>query len=186
MSCFLAMAFTGREAIAQRFTLGVGAQLIPISLETPDAGEAVRIGLVPILEVEASRYLAFGAYAPFTVLRAGDAEDASTGAESLFGLTASARLPHVDAKTGRELLLHLTVRGGFATVDARAGPFLGAGVGAQLTWLDRGLGVLAELGVSRLVVPKGSEDVERFLVGLTLGVLFRMGGERWDVDRTAS
>lgn len=144
------------------------------------------MGLLPILEVEASRYLAFGAYAPFTVLRTGDAADASSGAESLFGLTASFRLPFVDLDAHRELLLHATLRGGFATVDARAGPFLGLGLGAQLTWLERGMGVLGELGVSRLVVPKGGDDVERILIGLTIGLLFRMGGERWDVDRTAS
>jgi hypothetical protein len=182
-----ALIFVPARAQAVRFTLGLATDFTPVVIESirpPDAGTPIRLGLLPVIEVEPAPWISFGAYFPFTVLRTGEGSDATTGAESVFGFTMSLRSVHLDRgpepdEKGREWMLYGTARGGFATVQGRAGPFLGAGAGYALTWLDTGRGFFVELngGHSHVSLPQGTDD--RWLFGLTLGVVFRLGGETW-------
>jgi hypothetical protein len=153
-----------------------------------------RFGLLPIIDFEPIPYLSIGTYTPFTLVRAGGSNiSSSSGAESVFGLQVSGRYPIWRDEAPEELLLYGTLRGGFGTVEARAGPFIGVAAGVAVTWLSSGAGLFAELGLGRLVVSELSGDseqdgspggvfVDRWFLGLTLGFVFRLGGERWAVD----
>ncbi|MCK6550568.1 hypothetical protein L6R52_32320 [Myxococcota bacterium] len=183
----LAIALVGasaRDAAAVRFALGVATDLTPIVVDParpPDAAAPVLFGFRPVLEVEANEYFSVGAYAPFTVYRSASTGAASSGAESVFGLTLSGRYPVLRDRGPEELMFYGTLRGGFGTVDGRAGPFVGGALGAAATWLDTGRGLFAELSVSRLDVAglEGTADVERTSIGLSVGLVFRLGGEGW-------
>ncbi len=176
-----------REAHAVRFALGVATDLTPIVLDPSRSGDMdapVLWGFRPVLDLELNHYLSFGAYPPFTLYRGGGA---SSGAESVFGLGASFRYPVLNDTAPEEMLLYATLRGGFGTVDGRAGPFYGGALGLSVTWLDTGRGLFGELGLSRLHV-EGLEDafdVDRTMIGLSIGVLFHLGGEDWRIGRKA-
>lgn len=172
-------------AHALRFTLGLETSLTPL---VTDAGELapLRLGLRPVLDVELSRAFAVGAYTPFTYYSAG--ESSGTGADSIFGLGVSGRYPILRAEAPEEVLLYATARGGLGTVDGRAGAFLGLALGVTATWLDVGRGGFVELSVGRVGIAEGDLDrpfpaVERWLVGLSVGFVFRLGGEDWRLPR---
>ena len=177
------------DARAVRFSLGLCGGVTPIVLD-PDqptgAPYRMRLGLRPVLDVELHPSFAVETYAPFTVLRVGEGDGAaSSGAESVFGLGLSGRYRTVSADK-IEQLYYLTARGGFATVTGRAGPYLGVGLGFARTWLDTGRGFFLELDGGRVFVAGkaalgDAADTERWLVGLSAGVVFRLGGERWDL-----
>lgn len=174
------------DARAVRFSLGVATDLTPLALDpaVDGSGATFRFGFRPVLEVEASHYLSFGAYAPFTIYRAQTGGGAaSSGAESVFGVTVSGRYPLHRLEAPEELLLYATLRGGFGTVDGRAGPFYGGALGASATWLGTGRGVFAELQASQLDIGglSGLAPVDRFTIGISLGVVFRLGGEDWNL-----
>lgn len=180
------------RADAVRWTLGVATELTPVVVDPgrPDGlGAPFRLGVRPVVDLEINRYLAFGAYAPFVVLRAGEGGGAaSTGAESVFGLAAYGRYPVLYREAPEELLLYGTARGGFGTIAGRAGPFVGLALGASLTWLDTGRGVFMELGgghvaVNDAAVEGGQRDVTRTTLTFSVGVVFRLGGESWLVTR---
>jgi hypothetical protein len=173
------------DAHALRFTLGLETSLTPL---VTDAGELapLRLGLRPVLDVEVSRTFAVGAYTPFTYYSAG--ASSGTGADSIFGLGVSGRYPILRADAPEEVLLYATARGGLGTVDGRAGAFLGVALGVTATWLDVGRGGFVELSVGRVGIAEGGVDrpfpaVERWLVGLSLGFVFRLGGEDWRLPR---
>jgi hypothetical protein len=177
-----------RPAEAVRFGLGVATELTPLVIDrvqTENGQSPVRLGFRPVLEVELSHYLSFGTYAPFTVFRSGESEgSASSGAESVFGLTASGRIPFFRDAPPEEILAYLTARGGFSTINGRAGPFLGAALGSSVTWLETGRGFFVEIGLSHADVsgvPIGSSRVhlDRFLITFAAGVVFHLGGEDW-------
>ena len=181
------------SAEAVRFSLGLATELVPIVVDGSALTESsTRLGLLPIIEFEPIPYLSIGTYTPFTLVRVGGSNiSSSSGAESVFGLQISGRYPIWRDTSPEELLLYGTLRGGFGTVDARAGPFFGLAAGAAVTWLDSGAGLFAELGLGRLVVSELSSSaveidagvfVDRWFVGLTLGFVFRLGGERWAID----
>ena len=134
---------------------------------------------------EVAPWLAFDAYAPFTLFRTGGGGPASSGAESIFGVGASGRYRLVtDARI--EHLIYGTVRGGFTTQDGSVGPFVGMALGTAMTWLGTGRGWFAELEANHLQIGAGSEDVtrpalDRWVIGVTLGLVFRLGGETWDL-----
>lgn len=174
-----------REASALRFTLGLESGLTPLVLDPdPEAGGgSVRLSLRPVLEVETSRSFSIGTYTPFTLLRAGGA---ATGAESVFAIQLSLRHAVLSAGAPEELLWYATVRGGFGTSDGRAGAFAGGALGAALTWLETGRGVFAELHAGHVGIAEGDVDrpfpgVDRWLFGVSIGVVFRLGGESWDL-----
>lgn len=182
-------------ASAVRFTLGLAGELIPIVADGADrTSSSTRFGLLPVIDFEPIPYLAIGTYTPFTLVRAGGSSiSSSSGAESVFGLQVSGRYPIWRDEGPEELLLYGTLRGGFGTVEARAGPFLGIAGGVAATWTQSGAGLFAELGLGRLVVSELSGDepsgvpvsgvfVDRWFVGLTLGFVFRLGGERWALE----
>lgn len=180
------------SAEAVRFTLGFAGELVPIVIDGAERFESsTRLGLLPIIDFEPIPYLAIGTYTPFTLVRVGGSSiSSSSGAESIFGLQVSGRYPIWRDTSPEEVLLYGTLRGGFGTVDARAGPFVGVAAGAAVTWLDSGAGLFAELGLGRLIIselsggglnPDGS-FVDRWFMGLTLGFVFRLGGERWAID----
>lgn len=183
------------SAEAVRFTLGVAADLVPVVVDGAErTASGTRFGLLPIIDFEPIPYLAIGTYTPFTLARAGGSNiSSSSGAESVFGLQVSARYPIWRDAGPEELLLYGTLRGGFGTVEARAGPFLGVAAGVAATWSPSGAGLFAELGLGRLVVSELSGDaapgeadsgvfVDRWFIGLTVGFVFRLGGERWAID----
>lgn len=180
-----ALLLPATNAHALRFTLGLETSLTPL---VTDAGELapLRLGLRPVLDVEVSRTFAVGAYTPFTYYSAG--ESSGTGADSIFGLGLSGRYPILRADAPEEVLLYATARGGLGTVDGRAGAFLGVALGVTATWLDVGRGGFVELSVGRVGIAEGGVDrpfpaVERWLVGLSLGFVFRLGGEDWRLPR---
>ncbi len=171
-----------------RFGLGVATEFTPIVIDrvqTENGQSPVRLGFRPVLEVEASHYLAFGAYAPFTVFRSGESEgSASSGAESVFGLTVSGRVPFFRDTPPEEILVYATGRGGFSTINGRAGPFLGGALGTSVTWLETGRGFFVEAGLSHADVsgvPIGMDRVHlnRFLISFAAGIVFHLGGEDW-------
>lgn len=183
------------HAHAVRFTLGLAGDLVPIVVDGAErTSSATRFGLLPVIDFEPIPYLAIGTYTPFTLVRAGGSSiSSSSGAESVFGLQVSGRYPIWRDEGPQELLLYGTLRGGFGTVEARAGPFLGLAAGVAATWTPSGAGLFAELGLGRLVVSELSGDeavgepvsgvfVDRWFIGLTLGFVFRLGGERWAID----
>jgi hypothetical protein len=176
------------EAHAVRFGLGVASEVTPLVIDAGSSvtsGSGVRLGFRPVLEVEANYYLSFGAYAPFTVYRTGDSEGAaSSGAESVFGVSASGRIPFLRDSPPEEFLAYATARGGFSTINGRAGPFLGAALGLSVTWLSTGRGFFAEVGLSHAHVsdvPIGEvrADLNRYLVSFSVGLVFHLGGEDW-------
>ena len=170
-----------------RFALGVAGDVTPAVLDAADAIDdpyTLRLGLRPVLDVEVLPWLAFDAYAPFTLLRVGGdvGGAASSGAESVFGIGASGRYRTVAGDVER--LLYGTVRGGFSVVEGTAGPFVGLSAGAAWTWLDTGRGVFAAVDVGHVGISGRNgikRVVDRWLVGLSLGVVFRLGGTRWDL-----
>jgi hypothetical protein len=187
-AALLLLALYPRPAEAVRFGLGVATELTPIVIDrvqTENGSSPVRLGFRPVLEVEVNHYLSFGAYAPFTVFRSGESEgSASSGAESVFGLTTSGRVPFFRETAPEEILAYVTGRGGFSTINGRAGPFLGAALGASATWLETGRGVFAEVGLSHADVtgvPVGTERVHlnRFFISFAVGLVFHLGGEDW-------
>lgn len=176
------------DAAAARFALGVATDFTPIVIDTsrvPERGPVLRLGFRPVLDVELSRFFAFGAFAPFTVYRTSGSGAASSGAESIFGLTISGRYPILREHSPEEILAYGSLRGGFGTVYGRAGPFVGGALGVAATWLGNGGSLFAELGVNRVVI-SGVErvrDVERTLFLLSIGIAFRLGGEGWTSSR---
>lgn len=187
LSIAVLLALAPQSAHAIRFSLGVATDLTPLVVDPArdESGSAFRLGFRPVLEVEANHYLSFGAYAPFTVYRADSDSVASSGAESVFGVTGSVRYPLFREEAPEELLVYGTLRGGFGTVDGRAGPFYGGALGFAATWLGTGRALFAELNLSKLSVAglEGQNDVDRFAIGISLGLLFRLGGEEWNVGR---
>jgi hypothetical protein len=181
-----------KEASAIRWTLGVATQLVPVVVDPDrpdDRGLPFRIGVRPVVDLELARAFAIGVYAPFTVFRSGEGDGAAaSGAEAVFGLNANVRYPIVRAEAPEEILLFGSIRGGFGTLEGRAGPYYGASIGSELTWLDTGRGLFAELEVGRFSVDgvsQGGDDgtLQRTTVGLTIGFLFRFGGEAWKLER---
>ncbi len=188
----LALLAIPSRADAIRWTLGVASELTPLVFDPArDQRAAFRLGFRPVLEFEPARWLSFEAYAPFVVYRTKEGDDtgaASSGAESVFGVSVAGRYPWIRDTPPEEVLFFLRARGGFATVSGKAGPFYGGALGSAVTWLDTGRGLFFEIDVARVTVagvPSGStfERVERLTVGLTIGVVFRLGGEEWQIDR---
>ncbi|MFO0727696.1 MAG: hypothetical protein U1E65_28210 [Myxococcota bacterium] len=184
----LALSAVEPSAHAIRFSLGVETGLTPITIDAAPAGatttDAFRLELRPVLDVELSRSFAFGVYTPFTLLRG---NEVGTGAESVFALGASLRKALISADAPEEILLYGTLRGGLGTSEGRAGLYLGAAIGASATWLDVGRGIFAELGAGHIGIARGSEDrpfpaVDRWLFTLSVGFVFRLGGEEWRVE----
>jgi hypothetical protein len=173
-----------QRAEAVRFTLGLESALTPVVVDSVDVGAGnVRIGLRPVLDMEVSRAFAFGVYTPFVLVRAG--ANAGTGSESVFAAQLSLRLPYLSAEGPEETLWYATLRGGFGTADGRAGLYLGGALGGAFTWLESGRGLFAELHAGHIGIPAGGSDrpfpeVDRWLVGLSIGVVFRLGGEGWE------
>ncbi len=168
------------DAHALRFSLGLESGFTPLVTDGGDLAP-LRLQLRPVLDVELARHFAFGAYTPFTVFSAGDS---GTGADSIFAIGVSGRYPIVRAEAPQELLLYVTARGGLGTVDGRAGTFFGGALGFAATWLDVGRGAFAELSVGRVGIGAGDVDrpfpeVERWMFGLSVGFVFRLGGEDW-------
>jgi hypothetical protein len=183
----LGVLIVPNTAHAIRFGLGVASEVTPLVFDVGNTQNAstFRLGFRPVLDVEANHYLSFGAYAPFTVYRTGDAEGAaSSGAESVFGVSASGRVPFLRDTAPEEILAYGTARGGFSTINGRAGPFLGAALGVSVTWLSTGRGLFAELSLSHARVsnvPIGDtrEELNRYLVSISIGFVFHLGGEDW-------
>jgi hypothetical protein len=192
-----------REAAAVRFTLGVATLFDPVIVESnrpAGSGFETHLGFQPVIEVEALPELSFGAYFPFTVLRTGEGSTSSSGAESVFGFSASYRYVHLlqgepilsasgTAQPGapRELMFYGTLRGGFSTIDGRPGPFVGGAAGTAFTWLDTGRGLFAELTVGHMHVGQGSAaPIERWTGGVSIGVVFRLGGDSWLLGNPAA
>lgn len=185
-----------RPARAIRWTLGVASEVTPLVFQrSSDLSPAqVRLAFRPVLELEPARWLSIGAYAPFVVYRTAtnvQEEAASGGAESVFGLSLAGRLPWLRRTPPEEVLFYARARGGFATVSGRAGLFLGGAVGAAVTWLETGRGFFVDVDVghaevSDVPVASNVVEVERTVFGVTVGLVFRLGGEAWDVSgRTA-
>lgn len=174
-----------KDAHAVRFALGLASGLTPLVIDDANPN-SVRFGLRPVLDVEALPWLAFEAYAPFTLIRTGDnIGAASSGAESVFGVGVSGRYRLVRAIAPEEHLFYGKARGGFTTVNGRAGPFYGFAAGYAVTWLGTGRGVFAELEASHADISARSGDLglDRWLLGVSIGLVFRLGGETWDVAR---
>lgn len=177
----VALAAAPHPAHAIRFALGLESSLVPLVTDGGDLAP-LRLQLRPVLDVEVTRYFAFGAYTPFTFYSAGAGSD--TGADSIFALSLSGRYPIVRAEAPQELLFYATARGGLGTADGRAGTYLGGALGFAATWLDVGRGGFAELSIGRVGIAAGGADrpfpeVERWLIGLSVGFVFRLGGEDW-------
>lgn len=175
------------SAEAVRWTLGVATDVTPLVVEPArpeDLPTPFRLGFRPVIELETGYHLSFSAYAPFTVVRSGEGDGAaSTGAESVFGLGVSLRQPLLRDEAPEEVLGYVTLRGGFSTLSGRAGPFLGVALGTAATWLGTGRGLFAEVEAGYTQVGGGIRDIERVTLGLSLGVVFRLGGEEWRLDR---
>jgi len=178
---------TAGDAHAVRFTLGLASNLTPIVVDgDPEAEPSVRFGLRPVLDVEVAPWMAFEAYAPFVLARTDSEGPASSGAESVFGIGLSGRYRLHREATPDEILFYGTLRGGFSTVNGRAGPFVGFASGVAMTWLDTGRGWFAELEAGHVGLAARDGDasrpeIDRWLVGLSAGIVFRLGGERWDL-----
>jgi hypothetical protein len=184
---FCALFAGAREAQAVRFALGVASDFTPVVIDpglAEGASQPILIGFRPILDIELNHYLSFGAYPPFTIYRS---SANSSGAESVFGIGASFRKPFLRDTKPEEVLAYATIRGGFGTVNGRAGPFYGAAIGVSATWLDTGRGLFGELNVSKLHVAglDSTLDVDRTMVGISVGILFHLGGEDWRIGRKA-
>jgi hypothetical protein len=113
---------------------------------------------------------------------------ASSGAESVFGLSFSLRRAIIFEEAPEELLIYAQVRGGFGTIAGRAGPYYGGAGGASITWLDTGRGLFAELSGGHITVDNasvvgGQREVSRTTFTITAGVVFRLGGEDWWLKR---
>jgi hypothetical protein len=181
------------EAHAIRWTLGIASELTPLLFEADrETRPSFRLGFRPVLEFEPVRWFSIEAYAPFVVYRAGEEDEgaASSGAESVFGLAIAGRYPWIRAEAPEEILFYARARGGFGTVSGKAGPFAGGAIGSSVTWLDTGRGFFLEVTsawVSVHDVPSGSivRDLERVTIGLTIGLVFRLGGEEWQIQRRA-
>src|SRR5688572_14339094 len=181
------------EARAIRWTLGIASELTPLVFEQDrETRPTFRLGFRPVLEFEPTRWLSVEAYAPFVVYRAGEDTGggaASSGAESVFGLAIAGRYPWIRDEPPEEILFYLRARGGFGTISGKAGPFAGGAIGSAITWLDTGRGLFFELNVAWvrvsdvLVGGAGVRDVERLTGGFTIGLVFRLGGEEWQIDR---
>ena len=173
------------DAHAIRFTLGLAANIAPVIVDRDvdfELGRGTRLGLLPVLEVEALPWLAFDAYAPFAVYRTDASGPASSGGESVFGLGVSFRHRKLDAHK-IETLLYGRLRGGFATQAGRAGPYVSTAAGYGMTWLDTGRGWFTELEAGHVsIAPRGMiVEVSRTIVRFSIGLVFRLGGERWDL-----
>lgn len=174
------------EAEAVRFGLGLATTLTPLAIDPgSDDPPSLRIGLRPVLDVEVLPWLAFDAYAPFSLWRSDADGPASSGAESVFGVGVSGRWRQTFGDR-RERLVYGRLRGGFGTVDGRAGPYLGLTAGYADTWLSTGRGWFAELELGRLHVAAREGDVlrpeiDRWTIGASIGFVFRLGGTRWDL-----
>jgi len=181
----LVLFLSTSDAQAIRFSLGLAGQVTPVIFDQNrdfEFGSGTRFGLLPVLEVEALPWLAFDAYAPFAIYRTDATGPASSGGESVFALGVSIRDREVDAKK-IETLMYGRLRGGFATQAGRAGPYLGTAAGYAMTWLSTGRGWFSELEVGRITIAsKGNiPEVDRWTVGISFGIVFRLGGERWDL-----
>jgi hypothetical protein len=178
-----ALVFVPSEAFAIRWTLGIATELTPLVVQADrDTKPTFRLGFRPVLEFEPVRWLSLEAYAPFVVYRAGEDTGggaASSGAESVFGLALAGRYPWIRDEAPEEILWYARVRGGFGTISGEAGPFAGGAIGSALTWLDTGRGFFVEATFAWVDVA----DVSRFTAGLTIGLVFRLGGEEWQIDR---
>lgn len=185
----LLAALSAEPAHAIRFSLGVETGLTPLTIDSAPlaagaATNAVRLELRPVLDLELSRLVSLGVYTPFTLLRGGEV---GTGAESVFALGFSLRKPFIRAESPEEILVYGTLRGGLGTSDGRAGLYLGGAVGASVTWLDVGRGLFTELGIGHVGIAQGSVDrpfngVDRWLFTLSVGFVFRLGGEEWRIE----
>jgi hypothetical protein len=56
-----------------------------------------------------------------------------------------------------------------------------------VTWLDVGRGLFTELGIGHVGIAQGSVDrpfngVDRWLFTLSVGFVFRLGGEEWRIE----
>ena len=173
-----------RPAHAVRFALGLESALTPFIADQGEPGP-LRLGLRPVLDVELDRMFSFGPYTPFTVFQSG--EGTGTGADSIFAMGVTGRYPIIRSASPEELLLYVTLRGGLGTADGRAGFYGGAALGASATWLDVGRGVFAELSAGHVGIAEGGPDrpfpsVDRWMVGLSVGFVFRLGGEAWRLE----
>lgn len=181
-----AVAFTPTDASAVRFSLGLASALTPLVVDASEPDLAVRLGLRPVVDVEPIPWIAISAYAPFTLIRTGESlGSSSSGAESVFALGLSGRYRHVADTAPEETLWYATARGGFGTVEGRAGLYYGFALGMAMTWLQTGRGFFIEAESGHLGIAGGEgvhqREVDRWLVGLSIGVVFRLGGERWDI-----
>lgn len=183
---------TPSEANAIRWTLGIASELTPLVFEPErETRASFRLGFRPVLEFEPARWISIEAYAPFVVVRKGEGADpgaASSGAESVFGLAIAGRYPWIRSEPPEEVLFYLRGRGGFGTVSGKAGPFAGGAIGSAITWLDTGRGLFFEvtgawISVADLPVGLTIRDVSRVTIGMTIGLVFRLGGEEWQIDR---
>jgi hypothetical protein len=189
----LALLAAPGEAHAIRWTLGVASELTPLLFE-PDrqTRASFRLGFRPVLELEPVRWFSIEAYAPFVVYRANEDSGggaASSGAESVFGLAVAGRYPWIRDEPPEEILFYLRARGGFGTLSGKAGPFAGGALGSSITWLETGRGLFFEINSAWVSIADvlagggGVRDVERVTVGVTIGLVFRLGGEEWQIDR---
>ena len=172
------------DAEAVRFSLGLASAVTPLVVEAAEPDLQLRQGLRPVVDIEPVPWVAISAYAPFVLYRTGeDLGASSSGAESVFALGLSGRYRVVEDR--EEFLYYLTARGGFGTVEGRAGLFYGFAAGFALSWLDTGRGFFVEAEGGHLGIGGGEgihqREVDRWMVGLSLGVVFRLGGERWDI-----
>jgi hypothetical protein len=183
---FTAVLTVSSEARAVRFGLGLATTITPLAIDPQsDDPPSLRLGLRPVLDVEVLPWLAFDAYAPFSLWRSDADGPASSGAESVFGVGVSGRWRQTFGDR-RERLVYGRLRGGFGTVDGRAGPFVGLSAGYADTWLSTGRGWFAELELGRLHVASRQSaafgpEIDRWTIGASIGFVFRLGGTRWDL-----
>ncbi|MEE2901753.1 MAG: hypothetical protein VYC39_05455 [Myxococcota bacterium] len=177
--------FFAGEAEAIRFNLGLAGQITPVVVDDSAEftfGEGTRLGLLPVLEFEVLPWLAFDTYAPFTLYRTNATGPASSGGESVFGLGASLRKREVDDNK-IETLVYGRLRGGFGTQECGAGIYSGVAAGYAQTWLNTGRGWFVELDLSWVDISPRTDfqGISRITLGASLGISFRLGGERWDL-----
>lgn len=178
-----AIILSAAEAHAIRFSLGLAGQITPVVIDQDvrfEFGSGTRLGLRPVLEVEALPWLAFDTYAPFNLYRTDATGPASSGGESIFGLGVSARLRSL-SEDKIEVLKYGRLRGGFATQAGRAGPYLGLALGYARTDIATARSWFAEIEVGHVAIGErgGLAPLDRWLMGVSIGVTFRLGGERW-------